>query len=101
MVPFSFNQPLLKSRVMKVQLLPSSPLAGAKNPHEPNGKDGVSPSPIGTHHTPLRLWPTVVKKWGPASRWLKTQKRLNEPNSKNANPPLNIDGFSHFDFFKK
>jgi hypothetical protein len=31
---------------------------------------------------------------------LKTQKRLNEPNSKNANPPLNIDDFTHFDFFK-
>jgi hypothetical protein len=31
----------------------------------------------------------------------KTQKRLNEPNSKNANPPLNIDDFTHFDFFKK
>ena len=35
------------------------------------------------------------------SRWLKTQKRLNEPNSKNANPSLNIDDFTNFDFFKK
>src|ERR1700722_17673126 len=30
MVPFSFHQALLKSRVMKIRSLPSSPLAGAK-----------------------------------------------------------------------
>src|ERR1700728_682352 len=30
MVPFSFPQPLLKSRVMKERSLPSSPLIGAK-----------------------------------------------------------------------
>jgi hypothetical protein len=30
MVPFSFPQPLLKSRVMKERSLPSSPLTGAK-----------------------------------------------------------------------
>jgi len=35
------------------------------------------------------------------SRWLKTQKRLNEPNSKNANHLVNIDDFTNFDFFKK
>jgi len=39
------------------------------------------------------LWPTALFK--------KIQKRLNEPNSKNANPPLNIDDFFNFDFFKK
>jgi hypothetical protein len=93
MVPFSFHQPLLKSRVMKERSWPSSPLTGAKNPHEPNGKDGVSPSPIGTHYTSLCL---VANR-----PFLKTQKRLNEPNSKNANPPLNIDDFINFDFFKK
>jgi hypothetical protein len=49
----------------------------------------------------LRLWPSVVKKLGPASRWLKTQKRLNEPNLKNANHPINIDDLTDFDFFKK
>ena len=31
----------------------------------------------------------------------KTQKLLNEPNSKNTNPPLNIDDFTNFDFVKK
>jgi hypothetical protein len=35
------------------------------------------------------------------SRWLKTQKRLNEPNSKNANLLLNIEDFTNFAFFKK
>ena len=54
----------------------------------------------------LRLWRTVVKKWGPWCRsstvtLVKTQKRLNEPNSKNANPQLNINDFTNFDFFKK
>jgi len=33
--------------------------------------------------------------------FLKTQKRRNEPNSKNANPPLNLADFTNFDFFKK
>ena len=88
MVPFSFPQPLLKSRVMKERLLTLSPLTGAKRAtqlphgvlHFPNGVHGVD-------HRP--------------SRWQKTQKRLNEPNSKNANPPLNIDDFTNFDFFKK
>jgi hypothetical protein len=67
MVPFSFPQALLKSRVMKIKLLLSSPLAGAKLAALPiffissnwvqrhagrvgqscrNGRDGVSPSPI-------------------------------------------------------
>jgi hypothetical protein len=32
---------------------------------------------------------------------LKTQKRLNEPNSKNANHLVNIDDFTNFDFFQK
>jgi hypothetical protein len=36
MVPFSFPQPLLKSRVMKERSLPSPPLARAKPAH-PNG----------------------------------------------------------------
>jgi hypothetical protein len=106
MVPFSFPQPLLKSRVMKMQLLVSSPLTRAKNPHEPNGKDGVSPSPIGEHYTPLCGVHPSFKNWVHGidhrpSRWLKTQKRLNEPNSQNANRPLNIDDFTNFDFFKK
>jgi hypothetical protein len=66
MVPFSFLQPLLELRMMKIQLLLSSPLAGAKlaalliffifpnwvQRHAGrvgqscrNGRDGVSPSP--------------------------------------------------------
>jgi hypothetical protein len=91
---------------MKMQLLLSSPLTRAKNPHEPNGKDGVSPSPIGEHYTPLCGVHPSFKNWVHGidhrpSRWLKTQKRLNEPNSQNANRPLNIDDFTNFDFFKK
>jgi hypothetical protein len=42
-------------------------------------------APIGTHHAPF----------------LKTQKRLNEPNSENANQSVNIDDFTNFAFFKK
>ena len=72
MVPFSFPQPLLKSWVMKERSWPSSlPLSrrslgeegSAKNPHEPNGKDGVSTSPIGTHHTSLCDVHPSIKNW--------------------------------------
>jgi len=114
MVPFSFHQPLLKSRVMNkyisssakvgvrtpgalglesdvftlscfpaflilisVSVFPSCPsfpsvsknrgpwcrsLAGVDHRPsrwEPNGRDGVSPSPIGPHYTPLALWSTA------------------------------------------
>jgi hypothetical protein len=91
MVPFSFPQPLLKSRVMKERSWPSSPCVA---PKEDRRREN------------LCLWPSVVKKLGPWCRsstvtLVKTQKRLNEPNSKNVNPLLNIDDFTNCDFFKK
>jgi hypothetical protein len=49
--------------------------------------------PCGTHLcASVTLWPTAL--------FLKYEKRLNEPNSKNANHPSNIDDFINFDFFK-
>jgi hypothetical protein len=135
MVPFSFRQPRLKSRVMNeyisssatvgvwalgawgleldvfirpgfpaflilisVSVFPSSPsfpsISKNRGPWcrssagvdhrpsrwEPNGRDGVSPSPIGPHYTPLALWPTAP--------FLKTQKLPNEPNLKTAPPAI-------------
>jgi len=58
----------------------------SKNPQESNTQ-----VPHGVLHSPHG----VQRHAG------KTQKRLNEPNSKNANHPLNIDDFTNFDFFKK
>jgi len=49
---------------------------------------------MGTHYIPLhpsvalRSWPSVVKKWDPASRWLKKPKLPNEPNLKTAPPAI-------------
>jgi hypothetical protein len=45
-------------------------------------------------------WP-LIPQTGSSVMLEKTQKRLNEPNSKNVNPPLNIDDFTDFDFFEK
>jgi len=49
----------------------------------------------GSHGADYRLVSIIDRHAG------KTQKRLNEPNSKNANPPLKIDDLTNFDFFKK
>jgi len=70
MVPFSFKITPLNSRVMKERSWPPSPPVLrslgegglAKNPHEPNGNDGVSPSPIGTHYTSLWLCVSVANR---------------------------------------
>src|SRR5271156_6753597 len=44
MVPFSFPQPLIKSQVMKIQLLLSSPVTGAKpSPPKPCAKEESPP----------------------------------------------------------
>jgi hypothetical protein len=77
MVPFSFHESLLKSRVMKEHL--ADALDDGINGFLDNGS----------------MVSIIVRHAG------KTQKRLNEPNSKNANPPLNIDDLSNFDFIKK
>jgi hypothetical protein len=45
-------------------------------------------------------WPPIPQT-GSIVTLEKTQKRLNEPNSKNVNPPLNIDDFTDFDFLEK
>jgi len=47
-----------------------------------------SPGQGGSEEGGLRPWPSVVKKWSPASRWLKTQKLPNEPNLKTAPPAI-------------
>jgi hypothetical protein len=85
MVPFSFPQPLLKSRVMKERSWPSSPLAGAKPlSSEAFAKEDRRRGDLWL----LLLRPTVVKKFGPASRWLKKPKLPNEPNLKTAPPAI-------------
>ena len=121
MVPFSFPQPLLKSRVMKKH----SSTIEVWTPEVWSLKLGaftlsclpafliVIPAPAFRLYSappclwPIRLRPSVVKNNGVhgvdhrPSRWLKTQKRLNEPNSKNANHLVNIDDLTNFDFFEK
>ena len=63
--------------------------------HSSSVKSLAAPiGPCGTHLcASVTLWPTAP--------FLKYEKRLNEPNSKNANPLSNIDDFTNFDFFKK
>ena len=97
MVPFSFPQPLLKSRVMKK-------LSSNIEVWTP----GVWRLKLGAYaHSCLPAFLIVIPAlafclYPVANRpLLKTQKRLNEPNSKNANHLVNIDDFTNFDFFKK
>ena len=97
MVPFSFPQPLLKSRVM--------------NKHSSTIEvwtSGVWRLQLGAYaHSCLPAFLILIM--APAFRLypvanhllLKIQKRLNEPNSKNTNHLVNIDDLTHFDFFKK
>ena len=105
MVPFSYFQGLINSRVMKKH----SPIfevwtLGASDFSEAwrlqLGTFVLSCLPYcNSGPSFLSLLCACVSA---ANRpFLKTQKRLNEPNSKNANTPLKIDDFTNFDFFKK
>ena len=137
MVPFSFRQALLKSRVMKERSWPSSPLTGAKRvalltcitplcacglavlTEENKGNEGnqfqqnwrksyianrkflsfvifVIFCQNSVFHVVFFASVSVSNR-----PFLKTQKRLNEPNSKNVNPLSNIDGLTNCNFLKK
>jgi hypothetical protein len=67
MVPFSFPQTLLKSRVMNERLLPSSPFTGAKR--------ATLPSPYLVGQT---CWFAPIKK--PSCLSMLPSKNLHEPN---------------------
>jgi hypothetical protein len=114
MVPFSFPQTLLKSRVMEKYTSSSATVGvwvlGAWGLELDVFILSCFPAFLILISVPVfpsfPSFPSVFKNRGSTVSIIdrhagKTQKRLNEPNSKNANPLSNIDDFTNLDFFKK